>query len=152
MRLRQMLFAAAVISPAAVGAQMGVSVAWPVAAGSRVRILSPVLGDQRQTDTGEREAGLQVALGDQRRAGGRRGLDAGHQPGAQVVLAELVGSALRRARTGEVLETRLTSTSGNDQFDAAVLAAVKKASPFSPPPDHLRDALQKQGIVLDFRP
>jgi TonB family protein len=59
---------------------------------------------------------------------------------------------LRLGRTGEVLETRLTSTSGNDLFDAAVLAAVKKASPFSPPPDHLRDALQKQGVVLEFHP
>ncbi len=37
-------------------------------------------------------------------------------------------------------------------FDSAVLAAVKKASPFSPPPDHLRDALQKSGIVLEFSP
>lgn len=59
---------------------------------------------------------------------------------------------MRLGRTGEVLETRLTTTSGNDLFDAAVLAAVKKASPFSPPPDHLRDSLQKQGIVLEFRP
>ncbi len=59
---------------------------------------------------------------------------------------------LRLGRTGEVLETRLTSTSGNELFDAAVLAAVKKASPFSPPPDHLRDALQKQGVVLEFHP
>ena len=59
---------------------------------------------------------------------------------------------MRLGRTGEVLETRLTSASGNDLFDSAVLAAVKKASPFSPPPDHLRDALQKQGVVLEFRP
>jgi TonB family protein len=59
---------------------------------------------------------------------------------------------MRLGRAGEVLETRLTTTSGNDLFDAAVLAAVKKASPFSPPPDHLRDALQKQGIVLEFHP
>jgi TonB family protein len=59
---------------------------------------------------------------------------------------------MRLGRAGEVLETRLASASGNDLFDAAVLAAVKKASPFSPPPDHLRDALQKQGIVLEFHP
>jgi TonB family protein len=59
---------------------------------------------------------------------------------------------VRLARTGEVLESRLTSASGNDLFDSAVLSAVKKASPFSPPPDHLRDALQKQGVVLEFRP
>jgi colicin import membrane protein len=33
-----------------------------------------------------------------------------------------------------------------------VMAAVKRASPFSPPPTHLRDALQKYGVVLMFRP
>jgi TonB family protein len=59
---------------------------------------------------------------------------------------------VRLARNGEVLESRLTAASGNDLFDSAVLSAVKKASPFSPPPDHLRDALQKQGVVLEFRP
>lgn len=48
MRFRELMLAAALISPAAMNAQMGVSVAWPVAAGSRVRILSPVIGDQRQ--------------------------------------------------------------------------------------------------------
>lgn len=59
---------------------------------------------------------------------------------------------VRLSRSGEVLETRLATPSGNDLFDSAVLAAVKKASPFSPPPDHLRDSLQKQGVVLEFRP
>jgi TonB family protein len=59
---------------------------------------------------------------------------------------------VRLARTGEVLESRLTTASGNDLFDSAVLSAVKKGSPFSPPPDHLRDALQKQGVVLEFHP
>ncbi|KFA93979.1 energy transducer TonB [Archangium violaceum] len=60
--------------------------------------------------------------------------------------------AMRLNRTGEVIETRLARASGNDLFDSAVLAAVKKASPFSPPPDHLRDTLQKSGIVLEFSP
>jgi TonB family protein len=59
---------------------------------------------------------------------------------------------VRLGRSGEVLETRLAAASGNELFDAAVLSAVKKASPFSPPPDHLRDALQKQGVVLEFHP
>ncbi|WP_224244016.1 TonB family protein [Hyalangium gracile] len=59
---------------------------------------------------------------------------------------------MRLGRAGEVLATQLTTPSGNDLFDAAVLAAVKKAAPFSPPPDHLRESLQKQGIVLEFRP
>jgi TonB family protein len=59
---------------------------------------------------------------------------------------------MRLGRTGEVLEASLSTPSGNDLFDAAVVAAVKKASPFSPPPDHLRDPLQKHGVVLEFRP
>lgn len=60
--------------------------------------------------------------------------------------------AMRLNRTGEVIEAKLIKSSGNTLFDSAVLAAVKKASPFSPPPDHLRDALQKNGIVLEFIP
>ena len=60
--------------------------------------------------------------------------------------------AMRLNRTGEVIEARLAKASGNGLFDSAVLAAVKKASPFSPPPDHLRDTLQKSGIVLEFSP
>jgi TonB family protein len=59
---------------------------------------------------------------------------------------------MRLGRTGEVIEASLSTPSGNDLFDAAVVAAVKKASPFSPPPDHLRDPLQKHGVVLEFRP
>lgn len=60
--------------------------------------------------------------------------------------------AVRIDRTGEVLEARLAKASGNALFDSAVLAAVKRASPFSPPPDHLRDVLRKSGVVLEFSP
>lgn len=60
--------------------------------------------------------------------------------------------AMRLNRTGDVIEARLARASGNPLFDSAVLAAVKKASPFSPPPDRLRDALHKSGIVLEFSP
>jgi colicin import membrane protein len=60
--------------------------------------------------------------------------------------------ALRLSRTGEVIEARLAKASGNSLFDSAVLSAVTQASPFSPPPDHLRDTLQKSGIVLEFSP
>ncbi|MGZ3461066.1 MAG: energy transducer TonB [Archangium sp.] len=60
--------------------------------------------------------------------------------------------AMRLNRTGEVIEAKLAKASGNTLFDSAVLVAVKKASPFSPPPDHLREMLQKSGIVLEFSP
>jgi TonB family protein len=58
--------------------------------------------------------------------------------------------AVRLGRSGEVLDVSLTKASGNDLFDSAVVTAVRKAAPFSPPPDHLRDALQKSGVNLVF--
>ena len=60
--------------------------------------------------------------------------------------------AVRLGRKGEVLDVSLTKPSGNDLFDSAVVTAVRKAAPFSPPPDHLRDTLQKSGVNLSFRP
>ncbi len=53
---------------------------------------------------------------------------------------------------GQLDRARLAKSSGNDLFDSAVLGAVKRAAPFSPPPTHLREALQKYGVVLMFRP
>ncbi len=54
--------------------------------------------------------------------------------------------------SGQLARYRLVKSSGNDLFDGAVLDAVKRAAPFAPPPNHLRSALQKYGIVLQFRP
>jgi len=48
MRFNQILSAAALLIPALSAAQTPDPV-WPIAAGSRVRIVSPILGDQRQT-------------------------------------------------------------------------------------------------------
>jgi TonB family protein len=59
---------------------------------------------------------------------------------------------IRIGRMGQLIETRLAQPSGNDLFDEAVLSAVKKASPFSPPPDPLRSSLQRTGVVLEFTP
>jgi TonB family protein len=53
---------------------------------------------------------------------------------------------------GQLSRSRLARPSGNDLFDSAFLTAVKRAAPFAPPPVHLRNALQKYGIVLQFRP
>jgi protein TonB len=52
---------------------------------------------------------------------------------------------------GQLERARLAKSSGNDLFDSAVMAAVKAPRP-SPPPTHLRDALAKYGVVLQFRP
>ena len=54
--------------------------------------------------------------------------------------------------SGQLTRSRLVKSSGNDLFDSAVLAAVKRAAPFAPPPPPLRSALQRYGIVLQFRP
>lgn len=59
--------------------------------------------------------------------------------------------SLRIGAGGEVLDVRVTAGSGNPTFDAAVLAAVKKASPFTPPPLHLREGLKKDGVGFVFR-
>jgi protein TonB len=59
--------------------------------------------------------------------------------------------ALWIGATGEVLNVKLSKASGNELFDAAVLAAVKKAAPFAPPPEALKDSLRKQGVAIVFR-
>ena len=53
---------------------------------------------------------------------------------------------------GQLERARLAKSSGNDLFDSAVMAAVKRAAPFAPPPPHLRDSLSKYGVVFQFLP
>ena len=59
---------------------------------------------------------------------------------------------IRVGRSGDVLEADLAKSSGNALFDNAVLIAVKKSSPLSPPPDALRSALERSGVTLEFTP
>jgi TonB family protein len=59
---------------------------------------------------------------------------------------------IRVSRSGEVLATSLAKSSGNPLFDNAVLLAVKKSSPLSPPPDALRSDLERSGVILEFTP
>jgi TonB family protein len=59
---------------------------------------------------------------------------------------------IRLGRSGEVLDATLATPSGNALFDNAVLLAVKKSSPLSPPPDALRSALERSGVILEFTP
>lgn len=60
--------------------------------------------------------------------------------------------ALRIGPGGELLGVELTKPSGNELFDSAVIGAVKKAAPYSPPPEHLRDSLKKAGVAFVFTP
>ncbi len=59
---------------------------------------------------------------------------------------------IRIGRAGELLDAKVAKRSGNELFDSSVLAAARRASPFSPPPDHLRANLDAKGILLEFRP
>lgn len=59
----------------------------------------------------------------------------------------------RISRSGELVGSpTIVKTSGNALFDSAVLAAVKKANPFAPPPEHLRSELQSRGFEVEFTP
>ncbi len=60
--------------------------------------------------------------------------------------------ALRIGPAGELVNVELTKPSGNELFDSAVIGAVKKAAPFTAPPEHLRASLNKDGVELVFRP
>jgi hypothetical protein len=51
MRIIEMVLGVALLAPSAARAQVAPAPQWPVPAGSRVRIMSAVLGDQRQTGT-----------------------------------------------------------------------------------------------------
>ncbi len=54
-------------------------------------------------------------------------------------------------RQGSLMEVKLSKASGNTLFDSAVVAAVKKAAPFAPPPEHLRNTLEDEGVILEFK-
>ena len=60
--------------------------------------------------------------------------------------------ALRIGPGGELIDVNVSKASGNQLFDSAVLGAVKKAAPFSAPPEHLRDSLKKSGVAIVFTP
>ncbi len=59
--------------------------------------------------------------------------------------------AMKVSASGEASDVRLKKGSGNELFDEAVLSAVKKAAPFSPPPEHLKKVLLA-GVTLAFSP
>lgn len=58
----------------------------------------------------------------------------------------------RISASGEASDVKIVKGSGNELFDSAVFSAVKKAAPFSPPPEHLRKELAKSGYAMTFTP
>lgn len=60
--------------------------------------------------------------------------------------------AMRIDDSGKLLDVEITQSSGNELFDSAVIGAVKKAAPFTAPPEHLRKSLKKDGVALVFTP
>lgn len=72
-------------------------------------------------------------------------------------LPEWLASADLRAQalvlvdsSGHVTSKKITKSSGNPAFDAEVISAIEKASPFPPPPARLQGVLAQQGFVFNF--
>lgn len=53
---------------------------------------------------------------------------------------------------GRISQSKIIQSSGNSAFDSALEGAVKRASPFPPPPGHLASSLRRDGIAVNFRP
>lgn len=58
---------------------------------------------------------------------------------------------IKVGESGELLDAKLSPSSGNTAFDEAVLAAARKAAPFPPPPLPLRD-FYRQGVGMKVCP
>ena len=54
--------------------------------------------------------------------------------------------AIRVQRDGKILSAIFEKTSGNQQFDASVMNAIKKANPLPPLPDDFRESVLEIGI------
>ncbi len=53
---------------------------------------------------------------------------------------------------GRISRFEIVKGSGNGTFDSALEAAVQRASPVPPPPEHLARTLAREGIDLNFKP
>lgn len=51
---------------------------------------------------------------------------------------------------GQVVRRQVVRPSGNEVFDAQVLAAIDRSAPFPKPPSRLKDVLALKGIVFNF--
>ncbi|MBX9768082.1 MAG: TonB family protein [Bdellovibrionales bacterium] len=51
---------------------------------------------------------------------------------------------------GQVLEKRITKSSGNPTYDSLILKAIEDAVPFPPPPEKFQGVLGSQGVVFGF--
>ncbi len=52
--------------------------------------------------------------------------------------------------SGFVIKKEFVLPSGNEAFDATVLEALERSSPFPPPPDNIRNALRTSGAIFNF--
>lgn len=53
-------------------------------------------------------------------------------------------------QSGHITNKKITKSSGNPDFDAQVLTAIEKSSPFPAPPERLQRVLAQQGIIFNF--
>tara|TARA_Y100001958_G_C21238711_1_gene565803 strand:- start:1217 stop:1942 length:726 start_codon:yes stop_codon:yes gene_type:complete len=51
---------------------------------------------------------------------------------------------------GYVTDKKIVNSSGNEMFDAEVLSAIEKSSPFPAPPARLKGRLASQGLIFNF--
>ncbi len=54
-------------------------------------------------------------------------------------------------RNGRISRSEIVKGSGNGVYDGAVEAAIQRASPVPPPPDHLVRTLARDGVDLNFK-
>ena len=57
---------------------------------------------------------------------------------------------LRIDSQGNVLEKKIISSSGNPEYDNAVLNSIMRGAPYPAPPENLAGVLEAEGIVLGF--
>jgi TonB family protein len=58
---------------------------------------------------------------------------------------------VRLEASGAIKDLSFESRSGNDLYDSAVEAAIRKAAPFEPPPKELAEHYAKDGIGIPFQ-
>jgi protein TonB len=67
--------------------------------------------------------------------------------GRQALAAQI---QIRIGPAGRVLSAKFLKPSGNDQFDAAIMATIKEAQPLPRPPEELLSSLNDDGVIVGF--
>ena len=52
--------------------------------------------------------------------------------------------------SGQVVEKRITRSSGNSTYDSLILKAIEDATPFPVPPEKFQGILGSEGVIFGF--